>query len=160
MRLRYALFLAPLLVFAPAANAATGYSASLNGAQEVGPVPTPATGTATLILDNGGTNLSYTVTYSGLLGTLTASHIHKAPVGVNGGVLFGFSPPIGTTSGTFSGVVSGLTAANVSDLNAGLYYVNIHSTLYPGGEIRGQIGGAPTPTGKSTWGRIKSLYRN
>ena len=156
MKLRYAVSLAAVLVIAPVAKAVTNYSATLSGAQEVPAVATTGSGSATLVLNDAGNQLAYTVTYSGLVGTLTASHIHKAPAGTNGGVLFGFSPPIGTKSGTFSGTIT-LTPANVADLNAGLYYVNVHSTTFPGGELRGQISTAPTGTTHTTWGRIKAL---
>lgn len=158
MHRRYAYLLAAVLLAAPAAHAATGFSALLSGAQEVPANGSPGTGSATLVLDNSQTQLSYTVTYSGLVGTLTASHIHKAPIGANGGVVFGLNPTVGTTSGTYSGTIT-VNAANVADLMAGLYYINIHSTLYGGGELRGQIEGAPTPNARSTWGRIKSLVR-
>jgi hypothetical protein len=157
MRRRYAFFLLAALLAAPVAQAATGYSTILSGANEVPANPTTATGFATVVLDNAGTTLSYTVSYSGLVAPLTASHIHKAAAGVNGGVLFGFAPPVGTTSGTFSGTIT-VTAANVADLNAGLYYVNIHSTAYPGGELRGQLHGDATPNARGTWGRIKALF--
>lgn len=158
MRRRYALLLLAALLAAPVAQAATGYSTLLSGTNEVPPNASPATGFATVVLNNAGNQLAYTVTYSGLVGTLTASHIHKAAAGVNGGVLFGFAPPIGTTSGSFSGTIA-VTAANVADLNAGLYYVNIHSSVYGGGELRGQLAGDPTANRTNTWGRIKSLFR-
>jgi hypothetical protein len=158
MRRRYAFILLASLLAAPVAQAATGYSTILSGTNEVPTNPTPATGNAVVVLNNAGTQLAYTVTYSGLVGTLTASHIHKAAAGVNGGVVFGFTPPVGTTSGTFSGTIT-VTPANVADLNAGLYYVNVHSSVYPGGELRGQLHGDPTATPVGTWGRIKALFR-
>lgn len=55
--------------------------------------------------------------------------------------------------------VAAVTAAQVADLMAGLWYVNLHTTSYPGGELRAQLEGAPAPAGRSTWGRIKKLYR-
>jgi hypothetical protein len=56
-------------------------------------------------------------------------------------------------------VVGGVNAVDVANLNNGLMYVNIHSDFRPGGEIRGQLGLAPVPTAKTTWHRVKSLYR-
>ena len=161
MRIRYALALMAMLALVPNAIASTGYSTVLSGANEVPAVASAGTGTATVILNNAGNQLSYTITYSGLVLTgsgVTASHIHKAAAGTNGPVLFPFTPPLGTRSGTFSGTIA-VTAANVADLNAGLYYVNIHSSSFPGGELRGQLGADVTPVGSTTWGRIKSLYR-
>lgn len=158
MKTRYALALAALLATASVAVAATGFQGTLSGAQEVPANASPGTGTATVILNDAGTQIAYTVSYSGLIGTVTASHIHKAPIGVNGGVIIGFTPPVGTQSGSFNGVAA-VTPAQVADLMAGLWYVNLHTTTYPGGELRAQLEGAPTPAGKSTWGRIKTLYR-
>lgn len=161
MKLRYALPTALLLaavLAVPAAHADTGFTASLSGAQEVGPVATTATGTAVVILNTAQTSLSWTVTYTGLSSGLTASHIHKAPIGVNGGVIFPLNPVGGTTSGSFSGSVA-VTAAQAADLIAGLYYINIHTSNFPGGEIRGQLVSDPVPAATSTWGRIKQLYR-
>lgn len=158
MRLRFSILLGLLLAAAPLAHAGTGFSALLNGAQEVPPVNTPGTGTATLVLDNTGTQLSYTVTFSGLLGVTSASHIHIGAPGVIGGVVFPLNPPLGVTSGSFSGVIA-VNASQVSTLMAGNYYINIHTNLFMGGEIRGQIGSDPTPNARSTWGRIKQLYR-
>ena len=157
MRSRYTLSLLALLLVPSSAHSAQGFSATLSGAAEVPPNASTGSGTAVVVLNNAQTQFSYTVTYTGLVAGVTASHIHKAPIGVNGSVIFGFSPPLGTTSGTFSGTVNP-TAAQVADLLAGLYYVNIHSTTYPGGEIRGQLAGDVTPSQRGTWGRIKALY--
>lgn len=157
MRSRYALLLAAFLVAPMPALADTGFSTILSGAAEVPPNASPGTGFASLTLNNAQTQLTYSITYSGLAGTVTASHIHQAAVGANGGVIFGFSPPIGTTSGAFGGVIA-VSPAQVATLFAGLYYVNLHTSAFPGGELRGQINMDVTPTSKGTWGRIKSLY--
>jgi len=157
MRHRYSLALLALLLVPSIAFSATGFSTVLSGAAEVPANGSPGSGTAVVVLNDAQTSFSYTVTYTGLVAGVTASHIHKAAVGVNGGVLFPFTPPLGTTSGTFSGTVV-VTAANVADLLAGLYYVNIHTGTYPGGELRGQLTGDATPAQRGTWGRIKALY--
>ncbi len=158
MRPRHALLLACLLLLPTAASAITVLNATLTGLAEVPPNASTATGTATVTLDTGGTTISWTVTYSGLLGTLTASHIHTAPIGTNGPVTIALNPVAGTTSGTYSGSAA-VTPAQASDLLAGLDYVNIHSNLFPGGEIRGQLTTGVTPAARGTWGRIKLLYR-
>ena len=158
MRSRYTLAVVALLLVPSTALSATGFSTVLSGAAEVPANASTGSGTAVVVLNDAQTQFSYSVTYTGLVGTLTASHIHRAPVGVNGGVIFGFAPPVGTQSGNFAGVANP-TPAQVADLLAGLYYVNIHSTTWPGGELRGQLVGDATPAQRGTWGRIKSFYR-
>ncbi len=169
MRLRYRFALlaafALVLVLGSPNNALAylvGFSANLQGSQEVPPNASPATGTAILIYDTVANTLTTNITFSGLLAGLTASHIHgPAAPGVNAGVLHGFpTTPLGSMSGSYSDVWSGLTATQVGYLNTGQLYVNLHTSLYPGGEIRGQILSDPTPTRPSTWGRIKALYRD
>ena len=109
------------------------FKATLSGASESTPNTSTATGTATVTFNTTTKILTAAVTYSGL--TSNSGHIHKGAVGVSGGVIFGFSPfasPISYTS-------VALDATQEADLNANLYYVNIHSVAFPAGEIRGQL---------------------
>jgi hypothetical protein len=55
--------------------------------------------------------------------------------------------------------VGPLTAAQEADLNAGLNYVNVHTSVFPGGEIRGQIIRDVVGVAPSTWGAVKDLFR-
>jgi hypothetical protein len=143
---------AALFLFTGAAAAQT-YSAIINGAQEAPtPVATPATGSGSFTLD-GSKVLSYNISFSGLLASESVAHIHgPAPAGMAASPIFGLplgSPKIGTAGP--------LTPQQEADLNAGLWYVNIHSTMFPNGEIRGQI--LPTVSlEESTWGKVKALY--
>ena len=117
----------------PTPNPNISFLATLNGASEVPVNPSTASGSATLIFNSTTKIFTLTVTYSGT--TATAGHIHKGAVGVSGGVIFPFSSltsPISYTS-------VALDATQEADLLANLYYVNIHSAAYPGGEIRGQL---------------------
>lgn len=161
MRLRYIVLLAAgsLLLSSASAIADSGFSATLSGAAErPAPVSTPGNGTATCILDQAGTSLSYTVTYADLLANRTASHFHgPATTAQSAGVVFGIAGA-GGTSGTIVGTWP-IDATNLARLNAGLLYINVHSQVYPGGEIRGQVLPDATPNRLSTWGRIKQLYR-
>ena len=151
------LVLAVSTLFAPSVSAQQYYQTVIDGAQGVPPSGSPATGLGCFVLNTDNT-LDYLVSYNGLTGVETAAHIHgPAPAGLNAGVVFVFavgSPKIGT--------FGPLTAAQVTDLSNGLYYVNIHSTLFAGGEIRGQIlltgESCATPTEETTWGAVKSLY--
>ncbi len=109
------------------------FKATLNGNSEVPSNATAATGTATLTFNTTTKVFSIVVAHN--LAAPTAGHIHKGAIGVNGAVVFPFVTvvtPINFTS-------SALDATQVSDLNAGLYYVNLHTASYPGGEIRGQL---------------------
>ena len=172
MRLRYLILGSVLgLAIATPSLAQTTYSTILSGGSEVPPVVTPATGTCTVVLNAAQTELSITCSFQNLIGVYTLSHIHgPAAPGVNAGVRFGFvGPPNGSAPWVYSNgghdgtitnyVVGGVSAADVANLNNGLFYVNIHSDFRPGGEIRGQLVLVPTPTEKSTWARVKALSR-
>ncbi len=91
------------------------------------------TGTATLKFNNTTKILNITVTHS--IAAPTGGHIHNAAMGVNGGVVFPFSNL--TSPITYTSVA--LTSSQEADLKANLYYVNIHTDEFPGGEIRGQL---------------------
>ena len=139
--------------------AGDAYFADLNGAQENPPVATAATGKGLAVISADGSTVTYLLSYSGLSGTVNASHIHTGAVGSNGGVILpivpGLSPMSGTlTTATFtaSGPVTTFAQA-VAAIRAGTTYFNLHTTANPGGEIRGQIGvtvAAPTPTPNPT----------
>ena len=144
---------AAALLLLPGFAGAQSYSAILNGPQDGNASPATGTGSFTL---NASNMLSFNISYSGLLGTESAAHIHCcAPPGTNAGVLFGLpatNPKIGS--------VGPLNAQQVADLNAGLMYVNIHTQPnFGGGEIRGQIFNTVSVE-DDTWARVKNLYRN
>jgi hypothetical protein len=140
--------------------------ATLIGYEEVPAVDTVAAGTFEARIAPDEKSVDYTLTYSGLQAPVIMSHIHFAQRSVNGSIIVwlcgtpGNAGPAGTatcpgTSGTVSGT---FTAANVGAsstatqqfkagdlaslidaMRSGIAYVNVHSTLSPGGEIRGQI---------------------
>ena len=112
-------------------------TATLNGANErPNPVPTTATGLGLLTLI--GNQLTYTITYSGLSAPATAGHIH-GPADTNTfvGVLQPF-PGVSGTSGAVSGTLI-LPLNQLTNVIDGMTYINIHTTNYPNGEIRGQV---------------------
>jgi hypothetical protein len=114
---------------------------TMTGSQEVPPNPSPGTGT----FDGTRTavnELSYTYTWENLLGNAMAAHIHEAPAGMNGPIVVPLSPPSGQ-SGSISDTAT-VDPALLDDIcaNPSAYYVNVHTDLFPGGEIRGQLAGA------------------
>lgn len=144
---------AAALLLLPGFAGAQSYSAILTGAQDG--TASPATGSGSFTL-NASKMLSFNISYSGLLGTENAAHIHCcAAPGTPAGVAFGLpagSPKVGS--------VGPLTAQQEADLNNGLMYVNIHTLPdFGSGEIRGQIYNT-VAVGKDTWTIVKRLYRN
>lgn len=130
------------------------YTTALTGASEVPPNASPAVGIATLTVDTETLIGTYTLQFSGLTSAQTAVHFHTAAVGVNGPVAFGL--PLGSPiAGTWN-----LTAPQYASLAEDSIYLNVHSTTFPGGEIRGQMTlDHVVAEEEMTFGDIKSLYR-
>ena len=122
----------------PAAAQDSGRKLStvLTGAAEVGGGDPDGTGKATLRVNPGTGQICYTITVANL-DPVTAAHIHHAPAGVNGPVVVPLTPPT-------SGSVTDCTTADPAlarDIvtNPENYYVNVHTTVFPGGAVRGQL---------------------
>ena len=134
------------LLSIPASAAIVNLTATIDGAQANAGAGTgsPGTGSATMTLDDATNLFSWNISWSGLNGTETVMHFHgpalpnqNAGVQVNFGAISGTSSPsIGSTT---------ITDLQETDLLAGLWYINIHTDLFPGGEIRGQVGVVPVP---------------
>jgi hypothetical protein len=111
------------------------YTATIDGASEK-PVSTTSTAVGSFVgrLNEASRTLSYTVTYSGF--TPTAGHLHKVvnPDGT-GPVVF----PLPNLTSPIIGSATFTTQAQMDSLKRGLFYVNLHSARFPGGEIRGDI---------------------
>ncbi|MGQ0552943.1 MAG: CHRD domain-containing protein [Planctomycetota bacterium] len=111
------------------------YRADLDGFQEA-PVAVPGTlagGWGTFDLNTTTNRITYSVRTWGL--TATMAHVHLGAPGVAGGIVFALSGgPV-----NFSGLSPVLTAAQLSALEAGNLYVNVHTAANPAGEIRGQL---------------------
>jgi len=144
------------LFAAPLAYSTERFSANLNGGNEVPPINTAGAGAFQMEIGNP---ITFSLTFSGLSSPLSVAHIHFAPTKVAGGVMIflcggGGQPDCpASTSGTITGTI---TAANVTgpttqgievgDLDSALEavrddlgYVNMHTTNFAGGEIRGQV---------------------
>jgi hypothetical protein len=123
-----------------AANAAPeSFKIALTGAQQVPPVETPGTGTADLTYDPATRVVTWSITYSGLSAAATMAHFHgPAAAGANGPVTVWLStkgtPPESPIKGEAT-----LTPDQAAQFTAGQWYVNVHTSTHPGGEIRGQV---------------------
>jgi len=161
------------LGFAPAAQAAVNvYTATLSGPAESPPNASPGTGSATVTIDTVANTMRVQATFSGLTSGTTASHIHAAtatPFSGTAGVATtvpnfpGF--PLGVTSGTFDNTFDLLTAGSynpafitanggtpasaeaalLAAISAGRAYLNIHTSNFQSGEIRGFLVAVPEP---------------
>jgi CHRD domain/PEP-CTERM motif len=155
---------------APAANAAERFYTSLSGANENPSNGSAGTGKAFIEISNALDFIKIDASFSGLSTNDVAAHIHccvaptaNGPVVIDSPNLPGF--PTGVQSGTYSATLSlldaatyntpfvnanGGTAAGARDafllnLRAGRAYFNIHTSQFPGGEIRGQFAAVPEP---------------
>jgi hypothetical protein len=163
-RLRVAACSLLLSAMAAAGAAPVTYTAILDGPSESPPNTSPGIGATQVIFDDTAHTLMVSVAFAGLLGDSTASHIHccttvpgsgTAGIATETPTFAGF--PLGVNTGAFShtydtsmnstwnssflsshgGTAAGAEAAFNAGLMAGEAYLNIHSTSYPGGEIRG-----------------------
>lgn len=126
----------------PAFAQILNFTSPMDGLQEVPPVTTPGSGFATVTLNTITGQVEVSGTFSNLLQPVTAAHIHGlAPAGVNAGVIITLDLT-GTTSGTISGGGT-LTPAQIQGMIEHRTYINVHTSAFPGGEIRGQIIPAP-----------------
>jgi hypothetical protein len=105
----------------------------LSGSQEVPPVASLASGGCMGQLDSTAGELWLICTHN--VSGPTLMHIHRAPAGANGPVVFDLGNPTSPVQATWTG----MTPADVADLLAGNLYVNIHTSGRPAGEIRGQL---------------------
>jgi hypothetical protein len=164
MTLRHTIFAVSLLA-GPAYASTLTFNVTLSSTNEVPPTSSPATGTATIVLNTVAQTLNVDITYSNLTTSATGAHIHcctPSPTTMNVGVATtvpafpGF--PLGTTSGTYLGTldltssasynpafvtleggVPQAEAALIAGLESNQTYLNIHTSQNPGGEIRAAL---------------------
>jgi hypothetical protein len=143
---------------ASSADGSFSFGAKLRGYEET-PLTINSNGTGQFRATPTSTGFSYTLTYSGLGSNAVAAHIHLGQRATTGGVAIplcgGLKPACPPTGGTVTGTISpsdvqlitaqglaaGDLAAVVRAIRAGFAYVNVHTTVFPSGEIRGQIRG-------------------
>jgi uncharacterized protein (TIGR03382 family) len=131
----------------PASAQILNFVANLDGLQEVPPVTTTGYGFADVTLNLTTGEVAVSGFWYDLMAPVNPppgkAHIHgPAPVGVNAGVIVGLQTSGDQTFGTISGGGI-LNASQIQAMIDGNTYINIHTSLYPAGEIRGQI--IPTP---------------
>lgn len=169
-----ALLAATLALGAAAASAHTvTYVGTLSNAGEpAAAAGSLGTGTVSIAFDDDTFTMKVDVSFSGLSGLTTASHIHCCTAAAGSGSAGVATPvptfpdfPLNVTSGTYSktfdmtqvsswnsafitangGTVSGAFAAFATGLADGKAYLNIHSSISPGGEVRTFLAAAPVP---------------
>lgn len=158
MKVSIASVAAVLLLFAASAQAAhiTVFNALIDADQANAGMGTGSAGTgaATMTYDSDTMTFSWFVAWQDLSGPATASHFHgPAAPGSNAGVEVGFdhlsNPSIGSAV---------LDAQQTADLFAGLWYINIHTMMVPGGEIRGQVlAVSAVPVPAAAWLLVSAL---
>jgi len=147
------------------------YWVTLSGPAEVPANNSPGTGKGLVTIDAVANTMRVQVTFSGLMAGVTASHIH-APTAVPGSGTAGVATttptftgfPSGVTAGTYDNTFNMLLATSYNPayvtanggtpasawialraaISAGRSYLNIHTTLFTGGEIRGFLNACPT----------------
>jgi hypothetical protein len=166
------------LVAMPVGAATLNFVASLDGASEDPPTASPGTGSGKVTIDTLAKTMAVYFEFDGLVGLLTAAHIHgpTAVAGSGNAAVMTQVPtfpgvPLGVSSGTYSNVFDMTLASsyNPSFLNgeggdpelafamltqyilAGTAYLNLHSDVYGAGEIRGFLQPAPIPLPGAVW---------
>lgn len=128
-----ALAIGMLFIAAAAQAEMIKFTTEMTGAAVVPPTDSAATGTAEVTLDTEAKTVSWMFTVKDLSGDMTASHIHGPAKPTESA-----PPVIDTTSETMKGSAP-ITDAQAAELQAGLYYLNVHTEKFPDGEIRGQL---------------------
>ena len=140
--------------------------AGLSGFREVPSISSPASGHFEAVIDRKAGTIAYELSYSGLTGEVQQAHIHVGQRSVNGGVsvflcqteaspdptgLAPQCPQRGKVTGMAQAanmiegpiVAQGVEPGEFNELlraiRAGVAYVNVHSSTFPGGEVRGQL---------------------
>jgi CHRD domain-containing protein len=154
-----------IAAFAMAGDSNPGFNhltATLSGYQEVPAISSTGSATFTADVAQDGQSVDWQMTYGGIEGNVLQSHIHFGQRSVNGGISVFLCtnlgngpagtqpcPQSGTISGSFAaadvigpaaqGITAGQYAELIKAIAAGKAYANIHSSIWPGGEIRAQL---------------------
>jgi hypothetical protein len=133
----FALAATVLTLALPAAAETINLGAELSARNEVPPNMSTASGRGDMRLDTTSGNLTWTITYTGLNGPLSAAHFHgPATAQANAGVIV---PIAGAGAASPLSGMATLSPQQVQDVLGGRWYINLHTAANPGGEIRGQV---------------------
>ncbi|HEX8564562.1 MAG TPA: CHRD domain-containing protein [Pyrinomonadaceae bacterium] len=138
------------------ARADTVFTSALNGNQAVPATNSSATGVGSVILNDSENKVIVTLNLNGLQNTQSNARVHAAaPRGATAGVIFSLPAGVSTKSYT-------VTASQVADLKAGLWYFNVTSPAFPNGEIRGQIDPlcSPPPENMKSWYQAENVIKD
>jgi len=116
------------------------FTTTLTGAAEVpGPGDPDGSGTAWLTLNHGQEEICFALSVEGITLPAIGAHIHIGTSTESGPVVAGLTPPgsDGTSAGCVTADANLIKAIRQNPQN---YYVNVHSTEYPAGAVRGQLG--------------------
>jgi hypothetical protein len=105
---------------------------TLSGAEEVPPADPDGSGFASIRLNVGQARVCWSISYQDIA-LAAAAHIHKAPAGVNGGIVVPLDPNVDGCTGADPALIQ-----DIIDFPEE-YYVNVHNADFPGGAIRGQL---------------------
>jgi hypothetical protein len=134
---------------------ANNFTSTLGGANEVPPVAAPGAGIATFSLNDVTLVMSFRIAYQDLQGTTTEAHIHRGAEGENGPAIYSLSDD--PFASGYQGHIT-VDPDDLSDLTGQGLYVNVYTTSFLEGEIRGQILVEQTAVQPGTWGAIKQLF--
>ena len=112
-------------------------SATLTGAAEVpGPGDPHGSGPAEIYINQGQGTFTYVISVENI-SPATGAHLHEAPAGSFGPIVYTLVPP---TGGLSSGVINiGKEMAKEIRKNPEMYYLNVHNPAFPAGAVRGQL---------------------
>ena len=113
------------------------FDATLNGAQQVPAVTTAARGSARMVASLDMDSIWYDVVVDGLSGPIQSAHLHNGVVGTNGPVVIDIGG--GINGNRINGWITTATSGDFIELLKGNMYINVHTTMNPNGEIRGQV---------------------
>ncbi len=122
---------AALVAAAPAQAEINSFAAVLSGANEVADGDPDGFGLATIVIDVPTNRVTWAIQANNI-GPIMGAHIHAGAAGTNGPVRVDFG-------GALFGTVIDPDAVFITPMNAGNWYVNLHTAAHPGGAIRGQL---------------------